>query len=102
MRALRSARKWKSTPLTFLGVTSDNCWHDEDRILAQALDVFEDTRIDSLGFPKRRTEEGDNEGHFEVETIFNPAQQALDQWQKSDEAKNLAPGFYPVIRDTRI
>lgn len=76
-------------------------WNEDAVILATALSVYERTRIDHLGFPKRLTQEGDNEGHFEVVEGFNAAQQAHDLYVKDQAEKKREPGVYTYIVDTR-
>lgn len=97
MESLRTAKAWGSTPMTFLGWDTDGRWYEQDRLLARALDVYEATRIDHLGFPKRRTEEGDNEGYIEKQWRFNAAQQALDL----DKDEKHDAGMIPYLVDTR-
>ena len=65
VRALRSAKKWGRRPTEFLGVPGDT-WGELDSTLAGALDMYEDTRVGSYGYPRRLTE-GDYEGYFEVD-----------------------------------
>lgn len=100
IQAVRAAKGWRTTPLTFLGVTDDSQWTDEDRLLAQAFDVFEATRIDRLGFYRRDSEESDGEGWYEVEEVLNFAQQALDIEQGNE--KKREPGVSLRVVDTRI
>ena len=83
-----------------MGVTNDRLWHQEDRLLAAAFDVFEATRIDSLGFYRRDSEESDGEGWYEVEEVLNFAQQALDIEQGNE--KKREPGVSLRVVDTRI
>ena len=99
IQAVRTAKGWRTTPLTFLGVTDDGQWTDEDRLLAQAFDVFEATRVDRFGFYKRDTEEADTEGWYEVREVMNYAQQALDIAQS--EGKDREAGMSFTIVDTR-
>ena len=101
VEALEVAKEWGRTPLQVLA-GRPGVWRTDDTSLAVALSRYKATRVDSLGFPRRRTEEGDPEGHFEVDLSFNAAKQALDLWEKSDEAKNLAPGYSPRVVDTRL
>ena len=83
-----------------MGVTNDGLWHQEDRLLAAAFDGFEATRIDSLGFYRRDSEESDGEGWYEVEEVLNFAQQALDIEQGNE--KKREPGVSLRVVDTRI
>lgn len=69
-----------------LGVADPGRWYEEDRLLAAAFELFEATRIDHLGLPKRDTEEGDNEGWYETREVMNWAQQAIDIAQREDKA----------------
>lgn len=101
MTLLRTAKQWGTTPLAMLGVADPGRWYEEDRLLAAAFELFEATRIDHLGLPKRDTEEGDAEGWWEVGYRLNAAQQALDLAKKSEEAKSLEAGTIPYLVDTR-
>ena len=83
-----------------MGVTNDGIWRYEDRLLAAAFDAFEATRIDSLGFYRRDSEESDGEGWYEVEEVLNFAQQALDIEQGNE--KKREPGVSLRVVDTRI
>lgn len=94
VRALRSAKKWGVRPTQFLGVPTET-WGELDSTLAGALDMYEDTRVGSYGYPKRLTE-GDYEGYFEVEERQDNAQMALDLWRKKHK-NGPAPGMVPTV-----
>ncbi len=94
VRALRSAKKWGRRPTEFLGVPGDT-WGEMDSTLAGALDMYEDTRVGSYGYPKRLTE-GDYEGYFEVEERQDNAQMAIDLWRKKHK-NGPAPGMVPTV-----
>lgn len=94
VRALRSAKKWGVRPTEFLGVPGDT-WGEMDSTLAGALDMYEDTRVGSYGYPKRLTE-GDYEGYFEVEERQDNAQMALDLWRKKHK-NGPSPGMVPTV-----
>ena len=100
IQAIRTAKEWRTTPLTFLGITDDSRWTTEDRLLTQAFEVFTATRIDQFGFYKRDTEESDGEGWYEVEEVLNFAQQALDIEQGNE--KKREPGVSLRVNDTRL
>lgn len=97
--SLQAAKAWGKSPLLFLG--RGDVWNEDAVILATALVAYEKTRVDGLGFPKRTTEEGDNEGHFEVREGFNAAQQALDIYRAEQGDKPSDPGTITWVEDTR-
>ena len=97
--SLQAAKAWGKSPLLFLG--REDAWNEDAVILATALVAYEKSRVDGLGFPKRTTEEGDNEGHFEVHEEFNAAQQALDIYRAEQGDKSTEPGTIIRVVDTR-
>lgn len=96
---LRVARAYGKPPLTVIAGRPEVWRHEEDTALAVALDIYEQTRLDHLGLPKRKTEEGDDEGYWEVEEKFNAAQQAQDIYKA--ENKDPEAGVVFFLKDTR-
>ena len=99
METLKAAREWRLPPTTLICGRPEK-WVAEDRLLVLALHDYETTRLDHLKLPKRATEEGDNEGWWEVEEHTNAAQQALDQYQKDRESREL--GVVTRLVDSRM
>lgn len=92
---LRVARRWKRPPLTVLAARPD-CWRPDDTRLAVALERFENTRVDALGFPTRLSEDEDHEDDWDVDAeTVNYAQKALDQWRKDNPEPQ--PGITPRV-----
>lgn len=99
--ALKTAKSWGRSPLSVLAGRPER-WTTDDTILAMAFDAYQATRVDQFGFPRRRSEEGDPEGYFEVREGFNAAKQAHDLWSEDHKDSDPEAGTYTYLVDTRL
>lgn len=92
VEVLQAARKWGVPPLTML-VGRPNRWRHEDSVFARALEIYESTRVNEYGFPKRRAEDRLESRNFRVEArTVDYAVKAMDDWQaKQEKAKKQLP-----------
>ena len=99
VEVLQAARAWQIPPLTMLA-GRPNYWRHEDTQFARALEIYESTRVNEYGFPKRRAENRLESRNFRVEArTVDYAVKTMDEWQARQEQgkKKLPAGVRPRL-----
>ena len=97
---MQTAKEWRIPPLQLLGVTDDGQWTDVDRLLALGLTHMErDLCPCGCGYPRRVSQDPENDGWFETKETTCYVRQALDKARGSE--KKPEPGVVLGIEDTR-
>lgn len=96
---MQTALKWKVRPLEFLGVEQGGPWTDTDRILAEALTVYERSLCADCGWDRRVAWDDDMDGWFEVDdTAVCQACAARERYLKDRDGKAAEPGVKIGVR----
>ena len=95
--SLQSALKWKVRPLVFLGVEEQGPWTETDRLLAEALTIYDRSLCPDCGHGKRLAWDDDLDGWFEVDdSIVCQACKARERYMSDN--KESEPGVKIGIR----
>lgn len=90
--SLQTARAWRVRPLVFFGVEFGDEWTVKDRVLSEALTLYERSLCADCKHPARLAFDADLDGWFEVdEDTVCQACAARERYM--DGKKELEPGL---------
>ena len=96
---MQTALKWRVRPLEFLGVESGGPWTETDRLLAEALTVYERMICSDCGCNSRVACDEDMDGWFEVDDSTTcQACAARERYTKDLKDRTPDPGVKIGVR----